>query len=96
MFQLILIIVSSANNITVGTIGFEMQSYTAQEESRSAEVCLAILDPTDVSNISPLALAFFFVETVVGTATGKILLLSMIIKKFVSVLVGVHIVCVQN
>lgn len=49
-----------------------MESYIAQEESESAEVCLAILDPTDLSNISPLALAFFFVETVDGTATGKI------------------------
>lgn len=49
-----------------------MESYIAQEESGSAEVCLAILDPTDLSNISPLALAFFFVETVDGTATGKI------------------------
>ena len=47
-----------------------MERYTAQEESGSAEVCLAILDPTDLSNISPLALAFFFVETVDGTATG--------------------------
>ena len=48
-----------------------MQSYTAQEESGLAEVCLAILEPMDVSNISPLALAFFFVETVDGTATGE-------------------------
>ena len=47
-----------------------MERYTAQEESGSAEVCLAILDPTDLFNISPLALALFFVETVDGTATG--------------------------
>lgn len=49
-----------------------MERYTAQEESGSAEVCLAILDPTDLSNISPLALALLFVETVDGTAIGKI------------------------
>ena len=59
-------------DLIVGTIGFEMRSYTAQEESGSAEVCLAILDPTNSSNISPLALAFFFVETIDETATGKI------------------------
>ena len=60
------------HNTTVGTIGFEMERYTAQEESGSAEVCLAILDPADLSNISPLALALFFVETVDGTATGTV------------------------
>lgn len=54
-----------------GTIGFEMQSYTAQEESGLAEVCLAILEPRNVSDISPISLAFFFVETIDGTATGK-------------------------
>ena len=42
----------------------------AQEESGMAEVCLAILEPADHSNISPQALAFFFVETVDETAIG--------------------------
>ena len=49
-----------------------MESYTAQEESGSAKVCLAILDPADLSNISSFALAFFFVETIDGTATGNL------------------------
>lgn len=54
----------------VGTIGFEMTSYTAEEESGVAEVCIAILEPMDLTNISPRAFVFFFVDTVDGTATG--------------------------
>ena len=48
-----------------------MTSYTAEEESERAEVCVAILEPADVTNIDPLSFAFFFLETIDGSATGK-------------------------
>ena len=56
---------------TAGLIGFEMSRYTVQEESRVAEICVAILEPVDVTNISPRAFVFFFVETFDGSAIGE-------------------------
>ena len=45
-----------------------MTRYTVQEESGVAEICIAILDPVDVTNISPRAFVFFYVETLDGSA----------------------------
>lgn len=57
--------------ILAGLVGFEQTSYIADEESGFAEVCIAILEPADLTNISPLSFAFFYVESVDGTATGE-------------------------
>ena len=57
--------------ITAGLIGFEMTSYTVQEESGVAEICVAILDPVDITNISPRAFVFFYIETLAGSAIGE-------------------------
>ena len=54
----------------VGVIGYEMTRYISEEESERAEVCVAILEPADVTNIDPLSFVFFFLETIDGSATG--------------------------
>lgn len=54
-----------------GLIGFEMSSYTAQEESGLAEVCVSVREPADPTNISPLAIVFIYVESMDGSATGE-------------------------
>ena len=48
-----------------------MTNYTADEESGIVEVCVAILEPADLSIISPSSFVFFYIESVDGTAIGE-------------------------